>query len=59
MNTLKADALKAIEQLPDEADIDDIMYKLYVIEKVRKGKQAAEKGEFISHDDLKQEIQKW
>ncbi|MBU1182910.1 MAG: hypothetical protein ABIJ52_06335 [Pseudomonadota bacterium] len=59
MNTLKQEALAAIAQLPDVADIDTIMYKLYVIDKVRKGREAVERGETISAEDLKQEIESW
>ncbi|MFH2045270.1 MAG: hypothetical protein ABIK92_09000 [Pseudomonadota bacterium] len=59
MNTLKQEALTAIEQLPDTADIDAIMYKLYVIDKVRKGREAIEKGDMISAEDLKRESDAW
>jgi hypothetical protein len=33
MNTLKQEALTAIAQLPETADVDTIMYRLYVIDK--------------------------
>ena len=59
MNTLKQEALTAIAQLPDVADIDTIMYRLYVIDKVRKGREAVERGETISAEDLRQEIESW
>jgi len=59
MNTLKQEALTAISQLPETADIDTIMYKLYVIDKVRKGREAVEKGETISAEDLTREIESW
>jgi flagella basal body P-ring formation protein FlgA len=35
------------------------MYRLYVIDKVMKGRQAIEKGETISAEDLKLEIESW
>lgn len=59
MNTLKQEALTAIKQLPETADIDTIMYKLYVIDKVRKGREAVVRGETISAEDLKREIESW
>lgn len=59
MNTLKQEALTAIAQLPETADVDTIMYRLYVIDKVRKGKEAVEKGETISEENLKREIESW
>jgi len=59
METLKKEAMNAISKLPDSATIDEIMYRLYVIEKVRKGMEAIERGETISIEDLKKEIQSW
>jgi hypothetical protein len=59
MNTLKQEALTAITQLPDTADVDTIMYSLYVIDKVMKGREAIEKGETISVEDMKREIESW
>ncbi|MBS3917391.1 MAG: hypothetical protein KG012_00750 [Deltaproteobacteria bacterium] len=59
METLKQDAIKAISKLPESANIDDIMYELYVIDKVNKGKEAAERGDSISIEELKKEIQSW
>ncbi len=59
METLKQEAIKAITKLPESADIDDIMYELYVIDKVKKGREAAERGESVTVDDLKREMQSW
>ena len=59
METLKQKAIKAISKLPESASIDDIMYELYVIDKVKKGREAAEHGESISIEDLKKEMQSW
>jgi len=59
METLKQEAIKVISKLPETASIDDIMYELYVIDKVRKGKEAAERGDVISIEDLKKEMQTW
>jgi hypothetical protein len=35
------------------------MYRLYVIDKVRKGKDASSRGETLSVEDLKKDIEKW
>ena len=59
METLKQDAINVISKLPDTAGIDAIMYRLYVIDKVRKGKEAIERGEVISIENLEKEIEKW
>jgi len=59
METLKQEALKAISKLPETANIDDIMYELYVIDKVKKGREASGHGESLSIEDLKREMQSW
>jgi len=59
METLKQEAIRAISKLPESANIDDIMYELYVIDKENKGKEAAERGDSISIEELKKEMQSW
>lgn len=59
METLKKESIKAILNLPDETNIDDIMYRLYVIDKIKKGKEAVLKGETVTAEELKKEISKW
>jgi len=53
MENLKQEAIKAISKLPESANIDDIMYELYVIDKVKKGRESAERGDTISVQELK------
>lgn len=57
--TLKQEALESLRHLPDDADIDEIMYRLYVIDKLRKSREAIEQGQVLSHEDLKREIEQW
>lgn len=59
METLKQEAINAISKMPDSADIDEIMYRLYVIDKVRKGRDAIERGETVAIEELKKEIESW
>ena len=59
METLKQEVIRAISKLPESASIDDIMYELYVIDKVKKGREAAERGDSISIEELKKEMQSW
>lgn len=57
--SLKQEALESLRHLPDDADIDEIMYRLYVVDKLRKSREAIEKGAVISHENLKHEIDQW
>jgi hypothetical protein len=57
--TLKQEALESIQRLPEDVDIDEIMYRLYVVDKLRKSREAIEQGQVIGHDNLKHEIEQW
>lgn len=59
MDSLKQEAVNAISKMSDGAKIDDIMYRLYVIDKVRKGKEAVQRGETVSTEELRKEIETW
>ena len=59
MQTLKSEAIKAISTLDDTATIDDMMYRLFVIDKVRKAQASVEEGELISAKELMDEINSW
>ncbi len=59
MDTLKSEATKAISTLHDTATIEDMMYRLYVIDKVRKAQAAVKKGELISAKELIDEMNSW
>jgi hypothetical protein len=59
MESLKQEVMNAISKMPETADIEDIMYRLYVIDKVRKGKEAIQQDKVISAEELKEEIKSW
>ena len=59
MHPAKQEALETIGKLPDDADMDEIMYRLYLLDKVRKGQKAVEAGRTITSKDLKGEIETW
>jgi hypothetical protein len=59
MKSIKNEALAAISSLPDDTSVDEIMYRLYVIDKVRKGQEAAASGKILSVKELEKEIDSW
>ena len=59
MQAAKQVALNTIYQLPENANMDEIMYRLYVLDKIRKGQKAAEQGNTITSEELKREIDAW
>lgn len=52
----KAVVLKQLEQLPEEVTIEDIQYRLYVLQKIKAGQEAVNAGHVIPHDDVMREL---
>ena len=59
MQAAKQEALNTIGQLPEDADMDEIMYRLYVLDKIRKGQEAIKQGRTLTSDELRREIDTW
>ena len=59
MHAAKQEALETIGMLPEDTDMDEIMYRLYVLDKIRKGQEAVEQGQTVSSEELKREIDSW
>ena len=47
-----------MEKLPDDCSIEDIQYHLYVVEKVRRGIERAEKEGTISQNEVERKFKK-
>ena len=60
MQPAKQEALEIIGKLPDGSDMDEIMYRLYVLDKIRKGQEAVvEQGRTTTSEALTREIDAW
>ena len=53
MPTIKQAAHELIDHLPDQATWDDVMYTLYVHQKLERSLQAAKEGKVTSQEDAK------
>ncbi len=53
MTYIKDEAKRAIDNLPEQATWDDIMYRLYVKKKISVALKAADEGRVSSHDEVK------
>jgi hypothetical protein len=59
MGSIKQTAVDAILKMPDTVKLDDIMYKLYLIDKVIKGENDINKGRLTEVNQLRKEIEQW
>lgn len=56
MVTPKQAAKELIEHLPDQASWNDIMYELYVKQKIEAGLNAVAEGRTVPHEEVKRRL---
>ncbi|ANE57854.1 MULTISPECIES: hypothetical protein [Methylomonas] len=57
--TAKQEAIAAINLLPDTVDFEEIVYRLYVLNKIHQGLRDVEQGNDIASEQLLHEIEQW
>lgn len=57
--TIKEQVLKAIQELPQDATLEDAMERLYLLYKVERGIKQADVGQKISQEEAKKRMNKW
>jgi hypothetical protein len=58
MGPVKKEARQLIDQLRDDATWDDLMYEIYVKQKVAAAQQAAAAGRVIAHQEVRKRMAK-
>lgn len=49
-----------LERLPDDCSLEDVLYHLYVIQKIGNGVADADAGRLIPHEQVEEELrQRW
>lgn len=56
MQSAKESARSAIDRLSDQATWEDVMYELYVKQKIEAGLKAVEEGRIIPHEEMKRRL---
>ena len=60
MNVTKAKLETLIKELPDTVDIEEVMYRLYLFQKIETGEAAIKEGRIFSHEEaIKRLSKKW
>ncbi len=53
MTTVKEQARLLVDQLGDSATWDDLIYEIYVRQKIEAGLEAAGKGQVVPHEEVR------
>lgn len=55
----KDQVIDMTKDFPDEVDVDEFMYRLYLKEKLETAEEDVREGRVISHEDVVKETSKW
>ena len=59
MKTAKEEVRELLENLPEDASLEDIQYHIYVRQKIQKGLEAADEGKLISQEEAERRMARW
>ncbi|MDI6793999.1 MAG: hypothetical protein QME81_14240 [bacterium] len=59
MALLKEVTIETIKRLPDECELEDIMYEINFVAQVMEGLKDAEEGRLISTEELLERVEQW
>ena len=59
MTITKKQVLEIVKDLPEEVDIDEIMYRLYLRQKLEAAEKDVREGKVVSHEEVVKETSKW
>ena len=55
----KEEVRRLLDQLSDDVSYEDIQYHIYVQQKIDRGLEASESGDFISDEEIERRIARW
>jgi predicted transcriptional regulator len=59
MKTAKEEVRELLEQLPEDASLEDIQYHIYVRQKIQRGLDAASEGKILSQEEVERRMDRW
>jgi hypothetical protein len=55
----KSTVIQTLNELPQKFDLDDLLERLIVIEKIDEALEEAKSGKTVSHEKVKKMVSKW
>ena len=59
MDTPVDEVRRLLDTLPPEASFEDIQYHIYVQQAIRRGLEAAERGELLDQEEVERRMARW
>lgn len=58
MEILKSKLEGILKELPEKVDVEDVMYRLYLLQKIEAGEKNVAEGKTLSHKDAVERLSK-
>ena len=55
----KQDIINLMQDMPDEIDVEQLMYRLYVIRKIELSEASITAGDVLTEEEVDQQIESW
>jgi predicted transcriptional regulator len=55
----KQQVLEIVEDLPEEVDVDEVIYRLYLRQKLEVAERDIREGRIVPHEEVVKETSKW
>jgi predicted transcriptional regulator len=59
MRSARQELLELLERLPDDSPMDSLLAEMHFKASVLRGLEQAERGEGMSHDEVKERLRAW
>lgn len=59
MKTAKDEVLEILKNVPDDASLEEIQYRIYVRQKIDRGLEDVRNGRTISHKEMEARMARW
>ncbi len=59
MKTAKKEVRKILDQIPDDASLEDIQYHIYVCQKIERGLKDIDDGRVLSQEQVEKRMSRW
>ena len=59
MSTAKEEVRKLLDQLPDDASLEDIQYHIYVRQKIERGLADVDDGRTLTQEEAETRMSRW
>lgn len=57
--TVRDRVLRAVEEMSSDASFDDVMERVYILQKIERGREQIAAGQGVPHAEAKRQMKRW